>query len=46
VIGAAALKPGVYLLRGFVIDYRIGPAEYHAAQQIGLQICVNRPCTS
>jgi hypothetical protein len=45
VIGAAAAKRGVYLLRGFVIDYRVGGSEYHAAQQLGLRICVERPCT-
>ncbi len=44
VIGAAAAKPGVYLLRGFVVDYRVGGTEYHAPQQIGLQLCVERPC--
>jgi hypothetical protein len=44
VIGAAAAKPGVYLLHGFVVDYRVGGTEYHAPQQIGLQLCVERPC--
>jgi hypothetical protein len=44
VVGAAAARPGLYLLRGFVIDYRIGSSHYHAAQQIGLQVCVDRPC--
>jgi hypothetical protein len=48
VIGAAATKRGVYFQRGFVIDYRVGGTEYHAKQQIGLQICVvehPHPCT-
>jgi hypothetical protein len=45
VIGAAAAKRGVYLLRGFVIDYRSDGTEYHATQQIGLQVCVERPCS-
>lgn len=39
VIGAAATKLGIYLLRGFVIDYRIGGTNYHAPEQIQLQIC-------
>ena len=46
VIGAAAAEPGDYLLRGFVIDYRVGGTEYHAKQQIGLEVCVSHPCTS
>lgn len=28
----------------FVIDYRVGGTEYHAPQEIGLQLCVERPC--
>ena len=44
-IGAAAAKPGVYLLRGFVVDYRIGSTQYSAAQQIGLEVCAGRPCS-
>ena len=46
VIGAAAAKPGTYLLRGFIVDYRVVGTTYHAAQQIGLQVCVRRPCNS
>lgn len=44
VIGAAAAKPGVYLLRGFIVDYRIGGTEYHAPQQIELRVCASRSC--
>jgi hypothetical protein len=44
VIGAAAAKRGVYLLRGFLVDYRVGSTTYHAAQQIGLQVCVQQSC--
>jgi hypothetical protein len=39
VIGAAAAKRGVYLLRGFVIDYRIGSRHYDAPQHIQLEVC-------
>jgi hypothetical protein len=46
VIGASAAKRGDYLLRGFVIDYRVGGTEYHAKQQIGLEVCVEHRCTS
>jgi hypothetical protein len=46
VVGAAAAKPGVYMLRGFIVDYRIGNTRYSAAQQVGLQVCAARPCPS
>jgi hypothetical protein len=42
VIGAAAAKPGVYLLRGFIVDYRIGSTHYSAPQQVGLEVCAGR----
>jgi hypothetical protein len=42
-IGAAAAKPGTYLLRGFVVDYRIGGTRYSAPQQIGLRVCASVP---
>lgn len=44
VIGAAASKRGVYLLRGFIVDYRIGGTRYHAPQQIELRVCAAHPC--
>lgn len=40
VIGASAAKPGVYLLRGFVVDYRIGRTHYRAPQELELRVCV------
>ncbi len=39
VIGAAAAKPGVYLVRGFIVDYRIGGTSYSALQRIWLRVC-------
>ena len=42
VIGAAATKPGIYLLRGFIVDYRIGDTRYSAPQEAGLEVCVGR----
>jgi hypothetical protein len=44
VIGAAAAKPGVYLLRGFIVDYRIGGTHYHAPWQVELQVCAAHSC--
>jgi hypothetical protein len=44
VIGATAARPGVYLLRGFIVDYRIGSTHYHAPQQLEFQVCVARSC--
>ena len=44
VIGASAAKPGVYLLRGFIVGYRIGGTHYHASQQRELQVCVAHSC--
>jgi hypothetical protein len=45
VIGAAAVKPGIYFLRGFIVDYRIGGKHYHAAQQLALRVCASvRSC--
>jgi hypothetical protein len=41
VIGAAAAKPGIYLLRGFIVDYRIGNTRYSAPQQLGLRVCAS-----
>lgn len=41
VIGAAAAKPGIYLLHGFIVDYRIGGTRYSAPQQIGLRVCAS-----
>lgn len=41
VIGAAAARPGVYALRGFVVDYRIGGTHYHAPQHIELEVCAS-----
>ena len=43
VIGAAATKPGTYLLRGFIVDYRTGGTRYSAPQQIRLRICASVP---
>jgi len=40
VIGASGTKRGVYLLRGFVVDYRIGSTYYRAPQQWELRVCV------
>ena len=46
VIGAAAAKPGVYLLRGFIVDYRIGGTHCSAPQQVGLEVCAGgRSCS-
>jgi len=46
VIGAAAAEPGVYLLRGFIVDYRIGSTSYSAPQQVGLEVCAGgRSCS-
>jgi hypothetical protein len=42
VVGAAAAKPGIYLLRGFIVDYRIGRTHYSAAQEAGLEVCAGR----
>jgi hypothetical protein len=39
VIGAAAARPGVYLVRGFVVQYRVGGTSYSAPQQIWLRVC-------
>jgi hypothetical protein len=39
VIGADAAKPGIYLLRGFIVDYRIGSTRYSAPQQVELRVC-------
>ena len=44
VIGATAAKPVVYLLRGFIVDYRIGGTHYHAPQQLEFQVCVAHSC--
>jgi hypothetical protein len=44
VIGAVAAKPGVYLLRGFVVDYRSGGKHYSASLQLEFQVCVERSC--
>jgi hypothetical protein len=46
VVGAAAAKPGIYLLRGFIVDYRIGSTRYSAPEQVGFQVCVGMPCPS
>lgn len=46
VVGASAAKPGIYLLRGFIVDYRIGDTHYSAPQQDGLEVCVAKPCPS
>ena len=42
VIGAAAAKPGVYRLRGFIVDYRIRGSHYHAPQHLELEVCAGR----
>ena len=42
VIGAAAAKPGVYRLRGFIIDYRIRGTHYRAPQHLELEVCAGR----
>jgi hypothetical protein len=42
VIGAAAAKPGIYRLRGFIIDYRIKDTHYHAPQHFELEVCAGR----
>jgi hypothetical protein len=42
VIGAAAARPGIYLLRSFIVDYRIGGTRYSAPQQAGLEVCAGR----
>jgi hypothetical protein len=46
VAGADAAKPGIYLLRGFIVDYRIGSTRYSAPQQVGLRVCARMPCPS
>jgi hypothetical protein len=43
VIGAAAAKPGIYRLRGFVIDYRIRGTHYQAPQHFELEVCAAVP---
>jgi hypothetical protein len=43
VVGAAAAKPGTYLLRGFIVDYRTGGTRYSAPQQIQLRVCASVP---
>jgi len=42
VVGAAAASPGIYLLHGFIVDYRIGNTRYSAPQQAGLEVCAGR----
>ena len=44
VIGATAAKPGIYLVRGFIVDYRIGGTHYHAPEQLQFQVCVAHSC--
>jgi hypothetical protein len=45
VIGAASAKPGVYRLRGLIVDYRIGGTHYHAPYRIELEVCASvRSC--
>jgi hypothetical protein len=47
VVGAAAAKPGIYLLRGFIIDYRIGGTHYHAMRHQQLEVCAGkRDCSA
>jgi hypothetical protein len=41
VIGAAAKKRGIYLLRGFIVDYRYQGRRYHAPQQVELRVCAS-----
>jgi hypothetical protein len=35
VVGAAAAEPGDYLMRGFIVDYRIGGTHYSAPNELG-----------
>jgi hypothetical protein len=42
VVGAAASKPGIYLLRGFIIEYRIAGRHYHATRFQQLEVCAGR----
>jgi hypothetical protein len=41
VVGAAAKKRGIYLLRGFIVDYRYQGRRYHAPQQLELRVCAS-----
>jgi hypothetical protein len=43
VIGAAAARPGVHRLRGFIVDYQIRGAHYHAPQRLELDVCAAMP---
>lgn len=44
-IGAATTRPGVHIIRGFVIDYRIGDTRYSAPQEFAVGLCVGyRTC--
>jgi hypothetical protein len=46
VVGAAAAEPGDYLMRGFIVDYRIGGTHYSAPQRVGLEVCAGgRSCS-
>ena len=40
-VGAAAKKRGIYLLRGFIVDYRYQGRRYHAPQQLELRVCAS-----
>ena len=44
-IGASSRRRGVHLIRGFVVDYRIGSTRYSASMQQELKLCVGmREC--
>jgi hypothetical protein len=39
-IGEAAKRPGIHVVHGFVVDYRIGDRRYSAPQQVDVGLCV------
>jgi hypothetical protein len=41
VVGAAAKKRGIHLLRGFIVDYRYRGKRYHAPQEQELEVCAS-----
>ena len=43
VVGATSSRPGVYFVRSFVVDYRIGDTRYRATYRQGIETCVGRP---
>ena len=43
VVGAKAARPGIYFVRSFVVDYRIGGTHFRATVPQGIKTCVGRP---